>query len=207
MDLRSIVGAMLALAIAASPALACKGTEEIFSDDFADDSGMWGSADWIAVGGGALELKLPAGYQGVARYRGDTPKDFDLCVDLTYPEAKKPDGGTFAGISLWFKDYDNQYVIATTPIGAVGAFRVSKGKLTLQAPFRKYPQMKAGAGQTNTLRVTVKGPAVTVYANDQRVAGFRGVPDEGFLGLIAESESDNSNAWKFSNLKVTDAPK
>jgi hypothetical protein len=207
MDLRSIVGAMLALAIAASPALACKGGEEIFSDDFSDDSGMWGNAEWITIGGGAIELKLPAGYQGVARYRGEMPKDFDLCVDLTYPEAKNPDGGTYAGISLWFKDYDNQYVVGTTPFGAVGAFRVSKGKITLQIPFRKQPQVKAGAGQTNTLRVTVKGNDVTVYANDQQVSSFRGIPDEGSFGLIAESEQDNSNAWKFSKVKITDAPK
>src|SRR5262249_61837308 len=105
MDLRSIVGAMLALAIAASPALACKGGEEIFSDDFADDSGMWGSADWITIGGGGLELKLPPGYQGGGRYRGDGPKDFDLCVGLTYPGAKKPGGGPYCRTSPRFQRY------------------------------------------------------------------------------------------------------
>jgi hypothetical protein len=206
MDLRSIVGAVLALAIAASPALACKG-EEIFSDDFKEDSGMWPSADWISIGGGAMELKLRPGYQGFAAFRGESPKEFDACVDITYPEAKKPDGGTVAGFAFWFKDYDNYYAIGTTPVGAVGAFRINKGKFALQAPFRKVNQLKAGAGATNTFRVTVKGNAITVYANDQRVAGFRGVPDDGLLGLIAESEQDNANAWKFSNFKLTEAPK
>src|SRR5262245_26954906 len=117
MDLRSIAGAMLALAIAASPALACKG-EEIFSDDFSEDSGMWPNADWLKIGGGALELKLPAGYQGFARFQGDNPKEFDMCVDITYPDAKKPE--TIAGIAFWWKDYDNYYGIGTAPLGVVG---------------------------------------------------------------------------------------
>ncbi len=206
MDLRSIVGAVLALAIAASPALACKG-DEIFSDDFNEDSGMWPNADWITIGGGAMELKLRPGYQGFAAFRGESPKEFDACVDITYPDAKKPDGGTLAGIAFWFKDYDNYYGVGTTPVGAVGGFRVNKGKFALQAPFRKYNQVKGGTGAKNTFRVTVKGNNITVYANDQRVAGFRGVPDDGLMGLFAESEQDNANAWKFSSFKLTEPPK
>src|SRR5262245_24182891 len=203
MDLRSIVGAVLALAIAASPALACEG-EEIFSDDFSEDSGMWPSGDWAKVEGGYLELKLPAGYQGVVPFQGGAPKDFDLCVDVTYPEAKQPDGGTIAGVGFWFKDLQSWYAVATSPIGAVGAFRVNNGKFALQSPFRKYQQIKGGVGAKNTFRVTVKGNTVTFYGNDQRLGGFRGVPVEGALGLFAASENDNSNAWKFSNFKLTD---
>jgi hypothetical protein len=207
MDLRSVVGAMLALAIAASPALACKGTQEIFSDDFAEDTGNWGNADWITIGGGSMELKLRAGYQGVARYLGDVPKDFDLCFDVTYPQTKSADGsGTLGGIALWFKDYDNMHAIITSPVGAIAAGKTANGKFTLLSPFRKYPSLKAGAGQKNTLRVTVKGNSVTVYANDQRAAVFRATPIEGDFGLYATSEQDNANAWKFSNVKMTDVP-
>jgi hypothetical protein len=205
MALRTIMGAMLALAIAGSPALACKG-EEIFSDDFADDSGMWGSADFFKIGGGFLELKLQPGYKGVALFQGGQQKEFDACVDITYPEAKKPDGGTVAGFVFWFKDWPNHYVVGTTPVGAVGAYRMNKDKFGLQSPFRTNPAIKAGAGAKNTFRVTVKGNAITIYANDQRVAGFRGTPEDAWMGLFSESEQDNSNAWKFSNFKLTEPP-
>ena len=207
MALRTIVGAMLALAIAGSPALACQG-EEIYSDDFADDSGMWGDPpDWMKIGGGSMELKLQPGYRGIAFFRGGQQKEFDVCVDITYPEAKKPDGGTVAGIAFWFKDWENHYVVGTTPVGAVGAYRYNKDKLALQSPFRSNPAVKGGAGAQNTFRVTVKGNAITIYANDQRIAGFRGTPEEAWMGLYAESEQDNSNAWKFSNFRLTEAPK
>ncbi len=59
MMLRTIAGAMLALAIAGGPALACKG-DEIFSDDFADDSGPWDSTQFSTIAGGYAELKLDA---------------------------------------------------------------------------------------------------------------------------------------------------
>ena len=206
MALRTIVGAMLALAIAGSPALACKG-EEIYSDDFAEDSGMWGTGDFFKIGGGSMELKLQPGYKGVALFQGAQPREFDACVDITYPEAKKPDGGTVGGFVFWFKEWANHYVVATTPVGAVGAYRMNKDKFALQSPFRTNPAVKAGAGATNTFRVTVKGNAITIYANDQRVAGFRGAPEDAWMGLFSESEPDNSNAWKFSNFKLTEPPK
>ena len=206
MVLRTIAGVVLALAIAGSPALACKG-DEIYSDDFADDSGMWGNpSDWLKIGGGSMELTLQPGYRGAALFRGQTLKEFDACVDITYPEAKKPDGGPLAGIAFWFKEWANHYVVATTPIGAVGAFRYNKEKFALQSPFRKYNHIKAGAGATNTFRVTVKGNSITIYANDQRVAGFRGTPDDAWMGLFAESEQDGANTWKFSNFKLTEPP-
>jgi hypothetical protein len=202
-----MIGALIALAIAASPALACKGNEEIFSDDFTEDTGFWTKADWITIGGGSMELKLPSGYMGTAGYRGDVPKDFDLCFDVTYPQMKAPAGMALGGIDLWFKDHDNKHAIITAPIGIIGAGRMANGKFTPLAPFRPFPSLKTGPGQKNTLRVTVKGNSVTLYANDQRVSTFRATPIEGdIFGFHATSEQDNVNAWKFSNLKITNAP-
>ena len=103
---------------------------------------MWPSTDWITIGGGAMELKLRPGYQGFAAYSGGSPKEFDACVDIIYPEAKKPDGGTFAGIAFWFKDYDNYYAFGTTPVGAVGAFRMSKGKFAPRRETRLFTSSK-----------------------------------------------------------------
>jgi hypothetical protein len=206
MILRTIAGAMIALAIAASPALACKGPE-IFADEFTDDSGPWDNTNFATIGGGQAELKMQPGYMGVLRYLGDLPKEFDVCVDITTPPAKNPDGGTLGGLAFWFKDYENAYFVGTTPIGAVGSFRVTKGRALVASPFRRQNALKAGAGSKNNLRITAKGNTITVYANDQRVASFRGVPEDGYIGLYAESsQQEDSNPWQFSNFKLSEAP-
>ena len=205
MILRAITGAVFALAIAASPALACKGTE-IFSDDFQNSDGPWDSAEWIKIGGGFAELTLPPTYGGVMRYLADPPPDFDLCVDITYPSISKPDGGGIGGIALWFKEFQDTYLVGTTPAGVMGALRIRQGKPLLLSPVRKYAAIKTGAGAKNTFRVTVKGNTVTMYANDQRTASFRGTPGEGTIGLFAESPQDGASPWKFSSFKLTEAP-
>jgi hypothetical protein len=208
MVLRMITGAILALAIGVSPALACKG-EEIYSDDFTDPNGPWPNPPWFTISGGSAEIKMDPGYRGVINYLGGDFADFDVCVDITYPQAKNADGGTYGGLVLWFKDMENMYEIFTTPIGAMGAFRYTKGRALLAAPVRKQNALKTGAGATNTLRITAKGGNVTIYANDQRAATFRGVVPEGggYVGLTATSEQDQANAWKFSKFKLTEAPK
>jgi hypothetical protein len=205
MELRAIAGALVALAIAASPALACKGTE-IFADDFQRDSGSWDSGDWIKIGGGFAELSLPAGYAGVMRYLGDVPKDFDMCVDITNPAIASGDGGGVGGTALWFTDYENVNLVAVAPAGVLGAVRVVKGKVQVASPFRKQAVLKAGPNAKNTLRVTVKGNSVTVYANDQKVAAYRTNPGDGALGLFAEADNDKPTVWRFSNFKLTEAP-
>jgi hypothetical protein len=206
MVLRAISGALVALAIAASPALACKG-KEIFADDFQSDSGSWDNAEWIKIGGGFAELTLPAGYGGVMRYLGDTPKDFDMCVDITYPADATPEGGGgIGGVAFGFADYENVNLVVTAPLGVMGAVRIAKGKLLVASAFRKLTLLKAGPNGKNTVRITVKGNSVTLYANDQKVAGYRSQPGDGALGLYAEGDKDKPATWRFSNFKLTEAP-
>src|SRR5262245_54434950 len=61
MVLRAVTGAMLAFAIAASPALACKGDVEIYSDDFANADGPWETTEGVTLGKGFAELKPEPG--------------------------------------------------------------------------------------------------------------------------------------------------
>jgi hypothetical protein len=206
MILRSVVGAILAFAVAASPALACKG-EEVFSDDFTDEGGPWGSAPWFKIAGGSAEIKMDPGFAGVAPFLGGTFKEFDVCVDITNPAVKTPESPPIAGIAFWFKDFQNMTSVLAAPIGAMIAIRNTKGRQLIATPARQVAALKTDAGAKNTLRVTAKGNNVTFYANDQRVANFRGVPDDAFIGLYGESERDQSTSWKFSNFKLTEAPK
>jgi len=97
MKLRTLAAAMLALTIAASPALACKG-EEIFSEDFSSSDGPWADAPWFKIAGGAAEFKLEAGNSGFISYLGGNFKEFDVCVDIVNPPFKSPEGSPVAGL-------------------------------------------------------------------------------------------------------------
>lgn len=206
MIVRGVTGALLALALAASPALACKGDTEIYADDFSSADGPWDNADWINIGGGKLEIKLKPAHWGVVRFLGDLPKEFDVCADLTFPEVKDPTG-TAGGIAFWHKDYENMYAVLVAPDGQLGVPRWARGKVLFASPWKAEASIKTGAGSKNTMRITAKGNSVTVYINDQRVRTFRGVPDEAYIGLLGQSEKDQENPWAFSNFKLTDPPK
>src|SRR5262249_23085836 len=208
MILRSFAGAMLALAVAASPALACKGETEIYSDNFTDSGGPWEGTDNFAVGGGFATAKAEPGKNGVLLYSGGFVSEFDVCVDITVPATKGPNSTAIAGLLFWFAgNPPDLYAVLASATGLAGAIKVNNGKSTLVSPFRKQAAVKTGTGAKNTFRVTAKGNTVTVYANDQKLAGFRGNPTDGYLGFYAESEADGANEWKFSNFKLTEPPK
>jgi hypothetical protein len=206
MKLQTITAAVLALTIAASPALACKG-EEIYADDFSSSDGPWANAPWFSIGGGAAEFKMEAGNSGFIPYLGGNFKEFDVCVDIANPAVKNADAPPVAGLGFWFNDFQNMAAVLLTPGGVMFSIRNSKGRNLLAAPPRKINALKVGNGTTNTLRITVKGQNVTFYANDTRVGAIRGTPEDGLIGLLAESEKDQVTSWKFSNFKLTEAPK
>ena len=206
MKLQTIAAAVLALTIAASPALACKG-EEIYTDDFSSSDGPWATAPWFSIAGGGAEFKMEAGQSGFIPYLGGNFKEFDACVDVANPAFKNADAPPVAGLGFWFNDFQNMAAVLLTPAGVMFSIRNSKGRTLLAAPPRKINALKGGNGATNTLRVTVKGQNVTLYANDTRVGAFRGTPEDGVIGLLAESEKDQVTSWKFSNFKLTEPPK
>jgi hypothetical protein len=208
MVLRSFAGAMLALAVAVSPALACKGETEIHSDNFTDQSGPWEGTDNATIGGGFATLKTEPGKNSVLMYTGQLVQEFDVCVDLTFPATRSPEGGAVAGVLFWFNGNPPEfYGLIMTPGGIMGALRLKDGKPLVVSPFRKQNAIKVGTDAKNTIRITAKGNTVTVYINDTRVASFRGLPVEGYLGFYAEGEKDQANNWRYSNFKLTDAPK
>jgi hypothetical protein len=206
MKLQTIAAAVLALTIAASPALACKG-EEIYSDDFTSSDGPWFAAPFFSIAGGSAEIKLEPGNTGIIPYLGGKFKEFDVCVDIANAAFKNAESPPVAGLVFWANDFQNLGAVLISPVGAMVSIRNSKGRSLLAIPPRKVPSLKVGNGAVNTIRVTVKGQNVTLYANDDRVATFKGVPEDGLIGLIAESEKDQVNSWKFSNFKLTEPPK
>jgi hypothetical protein len=208
MKLQTIAAAVLALTIAASPALACKG-EEIYADDFSSSDGPWPTAPWLSIAGGAAEFKMPPGQDGFIPYLGGNFKEFDVCVDIANPAFKNADAPPVAGLAFWFSgnDFQNLAAVLIRPDGVMFSVRSTKGRTLVTSPARKINALKTGNGAINTLRITAKGQNVTIYANDQRIGAFRSTADDGLIGLIAESEKDQVTSWKFSNFKLTEPPK
>jgi len=206
MKLQTVTAAMPALTIAAAPALACKG-EEIYSENFSSAPGPWATAPWFSIAGGAAEFKMGPGDTGVIPYLGGNFKEFDVCVDIANPAFKNGDAPPVAGLAFWANDFQNMAAALVAPVGRLFSIRNSKGRSLLTAQARKINALKVGNGATNTLRVTVKGNNVTLYLNDQRIAAFTDTPEDGPIGLVADSEKDQVTSWKFSNFKLTKPPK
>jgi len=200
MLLKTILGGAFALVMAVSPALACKG-KDIFSDNFSRSDGPWQVNEGVTIGGGFAELKPPGDGAAVAIYEEAQIKDFDMCADITYPQARTPEEGGAGGFFFWVNiDPLSFYIVATLPNGMAGAIRIKGGRNLIVTPFRTYNSIKTGAGVKNTLRVTAKGGTVAVSANDQPAFNFRGQAEDGFIALYAQGRS----AWKFSNFKLSE---
>lgn len=209
---RLILTGALLVAVGASPVLACQG-DEIFSDDFSDQAlskDVWGDSEWFSVEKGYLQIKNKPNYRSIARIPLNQA-EFDVCADIIYPASANPEN-TIGGFGVWFKDWDNYYEVITTSVGGVGAFRTSKGRFMALGTFKVYPALKSGAGSTNTLRLTVKGNTGTVYGNGQRLFAFRMVAADAQasgigVSLLASSEKERENDWRFTNVKLTEPPK
>ena len=137
----------------------------------------------------------------------------DICVDVTAPEARNTDA-TCGGLVFWFDSDENAppglgnkfYAFELTPDGHAGITRVDRGKSQASVPLHKAEGFRAGAGATNTPRLTLKGRKGTAYLNDRPIFSFQGDPPPGGgnIGLLGRSEPLAADIWTFANIKVTD---
>jgi hypothetical protein len=204
MSLRLVTGALLAIAVASSPALACKGPNVIFADNFAEADPGWGTNDSLVIGSGHAQLKSQPGGVAGSFYSGSFFEDADICIDVAAPAAKNP-AEVNAGLVFWADDWDNFYMFQITPGGQASIYRSQKGKSMFPVSWRK-ADVKTGANAANTLRLVLKGTSATAYINDKQFAAFKGMPpkDGSLIGMFGASENGAVNVWTFSNLKVTD---
>jgi hypothetical protein len=207
MALRVFMGALLAMALASVPALACKGPNVIFSDNFTDVDPGWSTDDQFAIGGGKVQIKPDAGKSYGSYYGGSIFDDADMCVDLSVSPPRDPTNLS-GGLVFWLDDWENAYLFLISPAGQAAVLRYQKGKALYPVSWRKADSVKTGANAVNTIRVTTKGSAVSTYINDKPFVALKGQPPKGggSIGLYGESENGAQNVWTFSNLKITDLP-
>lgn len=205
---KTVAGALVAISLAASPALACKGPNVLLEDNFSEADPSWAVYDKAVIEDGALKITADAGYLNWIWYDGSTFDNADVCVDVTIPELKNAQTPV-GGLIFLGADNANYYMAWMSPLGTVGVQRRVNSKWVNPVPARK-AEMKNKMGDSNTLRVTFEGTKATLYVNDKKVVDFKVQPPQGGgarIGFIGESEAERANTWAFTNLKVTDVAK
>ncbi len=191
--------ALAATVCLASPALACKGNNVLFEDNFADDSNWGNIGDGSSMADGIFTLKAEKGFTYHYFYRGDTYDTVDICLDV----AQLTEGDAGAGILFAAEGAESYYQFWVNPLGGAGVSRYAKNRWVTPVPFRRVKL----EGKKATLRLTLRGSKATAYVNDNKLADFKVTPVEGggFIGIGGDGGS-NGITWGFSNLKVTDVP-
>ncbi len=209
MSKRLLAAVAATVLLAATPALACKGPNVQFADDFREVDASWGSEPGIvSVEEGKVKIKADANAGYNIMYSGTPFDDADICVTVRSPNDTTAKNQAAGGLVFWGADYDNFYVFEIDPVGNASLQRKLKGKYINIVPWKATNLLKTEPGAKNVLRVTTSGNQITMYLNDLKLASVKGQvpPGGGSIGLHAESEKAKHDTWKFSDLKVTDLP-
>ena len=213
MSFRFVVGALLSvafMAIAGSPAFACKGAEVVLRDDFTEADPAWLVA-WpdttsFDIADGKVVAKSDAGKWGYMLYQGSYFPAADACVDIVAPTGDN----AWAGL-LFQQDYVD-YIAYVTADGKAGVTRVDSHGWLDPVTARPFAAIKTGAGAVNTMRLvwsapqpsnsqTPSDPTVQMFINDEPFIKFKVKPsDARIIGLAVASEGSDA---EFSNLVVT----
>ena len=207
----ALIGVGAALLIACSPAFACKG-KSLFSDDFREVDESWGTdAASVTVEDGRVKIKADPNSGYKILYPSTSFDNFDYCVTARMPNnlaATNPTGDATGGLLFWASDYANFFIFEVSANGMVAVERMTKSKWTTILNWRKAEGVNVGPGAKNRLRVTASNGSLTFTINETRVGTIKAPQPEGAgqVGLRAQSEKGKRDAWKFSDLLVTDAP-
>ena len=198
----------LALMLGAQPALACTGQSVHLDGEFKTGELGWGRTDAQFQATGREAVLAPQPGTQIARWdTAVTLTDLDACVTLAMPASTADASRTYAGLLFWLTDKDNFYEAVVAPNGLFTVARKVGGKMAATAPvtWSKTDAIKTGAGEKNTLRVTLEGQSVIVRINDTEVARFRGQAPAApsHLGLVAGAGPEGADTWRMTDLKAT----
>src|SRR5258705_8820899 len=129
MSFRFITGVAVAMALVSTPALACKGRNAVFTDDFAREEPSWTTIfGEFSVASGRAQLKSNPGEIAVVANDGDFFESGDLCVDVIAPDYKGG-GSEFGGVMFAIKDMGNFHAFwISPPDGTAGGTAPKAGK-------------------------------------------------------------------------------
>ena len=203
MSFRFITGVAVAMALVSTPALACKGRNAVFTDDFAREEPSWTTIfGEFSVASGRAQLKSNPGEIAVVANDGDFFESGDLCVDVIAPDYRGG-GSEFGGVIFAIKDMGNFHAFwISPPDGMAGVTARKAGKWVNPVSGRKSDAIKQQSGAVNTLRLTWTGNTATTYINDKQFVKFTVQPvPNAYFGLYAQTEG---KVWQFDNYRITD---
>jgi hypothetical protein len=204
-----MAAAALAAIFAAGPAVACKGKNVLFEDDFAAVNPRWEMFNQVKVQGGAMQITATAGHIAPIFYKGEAFDKADMCVDTIVPAVGDPKNPGMPSLMFEGQAYDDFYgFYVSTAYGTAAISRHLKNKWLHPIPFRKADGIVAAPGGTNTLRLTLNGAHGTAYINSVKFTDFLINAHEGggFAGLEVDGGQTGPVTWSFKNFKVTDLP-
>jgi hypothetical protein len=204
--------AALFIAVVASPALACKGTESLLRDEFTETDPSWNvwwpDTSSFDIADGKVAAKVDPGYWAVMMYDGDFFPAADACVDINIPEVRDP---TYVFAGLTFLDEKSaSWIVYLTPDGKAGVAKVTGDGWLYPVKPKAFDSIKQG--ETNTLRVVWSGPpaagstdpadpTVQVFVNDEAIFKFKVKPNGNrTLGFAIQTEGETV---EYSNLAIT----
>ena len=202
----SLFAGLAALAsLIAAPASACGTGKVLFSDDFKQVDASWGfdSPD-VQVEEGKVKVKPQPDISNLLVYKGILFSDADYCLMVRTPNKLTDNDNTMAGPIFWAKDYDNYYMFMITPSGFAEITRKVNGKWIDVIEWKQDPNIKRPAGSNNVLEIKTMGSDIAAFINDKPFATVKGqVPEGGGqIGMRAQSEKEQVDTWKFSQLQV-----
>jgi hypothetical protein len=200
-----VAAALLCCAGFFEPASACEGTEVVFEDKFADDSGGWAINQDVEVKDGSFTFKLPPDAMQSDLNVTYTVNDADICSETVWP-----DGGSTilgAGLLFWGEDNRNYLQFGILNNGKFWIARRQDGKWSTIVENVDSSAIKVKSGESNMLRVKASGGVATFFINGTKVRDLRGqAPKGGWrFGLSGDNFDKAKDARVvFKSVKVTD---
>jgi hypothetical protein len=200
-----VAAALLCCAGFFEPASACEGTEVVFEDTFADDSGGWAINQDVEVKDGSFTFKLPPDAMQSDLNVTYTVNDADICSETVWP-----DGGSTilgAGLLFWGEDNRNYLQFGILNNGKFWIARRQDGKWSTIVENVDSSAIKVKSGESNMLRVKASGGVATFFINGTKVRDLRGqAPKGGWrFGLSGDNFDKAKDARVvFKSVKVTD---
>ncbi len=185
-------------------ALACKGSQVLFQDNFATLDPAWGNPSQnLNVRDGKLVLQPDVNAGFVSINQANLYNDIDACIKVSMAKSDDPSWG--GGLVFWAKDNSNYYALLVSGDGQFSIRRYVNDRALTPVDWRENPSVKKGIGQVNELRIVTNGNQATAYINDTQVVTFNGQPPDGgsLIGVKGSSAEKSQITWEFSDLKVT----
>jgi hypothetical protein len=200
-----VAAALLCCAGFFEPAWACEGTEVVFEDKFADDSGGWAINQDVELKDGSFTFKLPPDAMQSDLNVTYTVNDADICSETVWP-----DGGSTilgAGLLFWGEDNRNYLQFGILNNGKFWIARRQDGKWYTIVENVDSSAIKVKSGESNMLRVKASGGVATFFINGTKVRDLRGqAPKGGWRFGLSGDNFDKAKGARvvFKSVKVTD---